>query len=149
MTLPAEDVKQLRKLAADRDYQKARADEAIKQRDDWQSSSAKWQTLYLSEKSRADGVQEERIKEIKSANTATKGANSEYKVQADKDAAKISSLTAENIRLRSSRKWYVAVGTVIGAVAGSYVAWKLSNKAVIVPGFGPQPANQLKFSLQF
>lgn len=114
-----EDVKQLRKLAADRDYQAARADEAEKQSAAWQISSGKWKALFESEKQRADVTQESRIAELGKANL-------QLHIQADADKQKIGEQNFTIRKLKSERKWWFGVGFGTGAVAGIYGAKKFS-----------------------
>lgn len=116
MTLSADDVKQLRKLAADRDYQQARADEAIRQRDAWKDSAANWQKLYLAEKDRADRVQGGRVAELEKAISA-------YKDQAAADRERLGEMEFKIRKLKGERKWWLALGAVAGGIGG----WQLAK----------------------
>jgi hypothetical protein len=117
VTLPAEDVKQLRKLAADRDYQQARADEAEKQSAQWKASSENWRGLYESEKHRADDVQGGRIDLLTKANAALHD-------QADADKQKIGEQNFTIKKLKSERKWWFVTGAIAGGAVGGYVGYR-------------------------
>lgn len=117
VTIPIEDLKQLRKIAADRDYQQSRADEAARQADAWKLSSANWQALYLAEKDRADRVQGGRVDELQKAIAA-------YKDQAENDRQRLGELDYKVRKLRSERKWWFALGFGTGAVTGGYAVKK-------------------------
>jgi hypothetical protein len=119
VVISIEDLRQLRKLAADRDYEKARADEAVRQAEAWKGSAANWQKLYESEKDRADRVQGERIDLLQRA-------NAEYKTQAEADRQRLGELEFTIRKLKSQRKWWFAAGAGIGAAAGVYTTKKFS-----------------------
>lgn len=110
-----EDVKLFRKIIADRDYEKARADEAMKQLDGWRTSATNWQLLYDAEKKRADVTQEGRISELLKANAA-------YKDQAENDRIRLGELDFKVRKLKSERKWWFAAGAGTGLAAGVYGA---------------------------
>jgi hypothetical protein len=122
-----EDVAQLRKLAADRDYQKSRADEAARQSSEWQSSAAKWEALYLSEKKRADEIQGQRIQILTD--------------QAIADRQKIGELNAQVISLKSSRKWWFGAGAVVGGFGGYYIGKNRDRAVQIISGSQPSAFN--------
>jgi hypothetical protein len=143
-----EDLKQFRKALVDRDAEKARADEAEKQRDYWKGSAANWENLFRAEKARADGIQESRIQAVKDAVSDLQKANKLLHDQREDDKKKIGELTAENIKLRSSRKWWFAAGAITGGAAGTFVGYKLGNKTITIPGLN-QNVSQFKFSLTF
>jgi hypothetical protein len=126
--LPADDVAQLRKLAADRDYQKSRADEAERQSSEWQKSASKWEALYVSEKKRADEIQGQRVQILTD--------------QAAADRQKVGEQNAEIISLKSSRKWYFGAGVAAGAVAGYYIG---KNRERIVQAVTPSSSLQPLF----
>jgi hypothetical protein len=141
VTLPVADVIQLRKLAADRDFQKARADDAVNQSLEWQRSVAKWETLYLAEKRRADEVQGGRVGDLTAANV-------ELHKQADADRVKIGELNAEIISLKAGRKWWFVAGAVAGGVAGYAVGASREKIQTIVTGL-PQARPQFGMKLSF
>ncbi len=91
------------------------------------ASAKDWESLYLKEKDRADRVQGGRVEELTKANT-------ELHAQTTADRQKIGELTAENISLRSGRKWWFGVGAAIGAVGGYYIG---KNQERIVQTFVP------------
>ncbi len=119
--LTPDDVKAIRKIVADRDYYKAAFEESERQRAAWQKSSADWKALYESEKSRADGVQESRIKALSDANAELSKANFFYKQQADADRQKIGEQNFTIRKLKSERKWFFAAGFGLGALTGYQV----------------------------
>ncbi len=118
-SLSADDVKLIRRIIADRDYEKARADEAIKQLDGWKTSAANWQKLYEAEKDRADRVQGGRVEELLKANQA-------YKDQAELDRQRLGELEFKNRKLKSERKWWLALGFGTGLGAGLYTGSKIN-----------------------
>lgn len=125
VTLPADDVAQLRRLAADRDFQKTRAEQAEQQRDEAIKSRDSWKGLYESEKVRADNIQGERIKILTDQSIA--------------DRQKIGELNAQVISLKSSRKWWFGVGAVAGGFAGYYVG-KNRDRAIQLINPTAQPS---------
>lgn len=149
MTLPVEDVKALRKMAADYEFQKARADEAESQLAAWQKSSADWRALYLSEKDRADRVQGGRIDESAGAISDLQKANAEYKSQATSDRQKIAEQNAEIIKLKSGRKWWFAAGAAAGGVGGYFVGNRTAKAGGIVNVITGTPAAPAGFTLRF
>lgn len=147
VTIPLEDLKQLRKLAADRDFWKGIADDAKEQITALQASVTNWHGLYMSEKARADGVQENRIAEVKAATKALTDANTELHNQHADDVRKIGEQNAEIIKLKSSRKWYFGTGAAIGAAVGYYIG---HNGMPGLPGIANRPANRgFGFKFQF
>lgn len=147
--LSADDVKAIRKIIADRDFEKGRADEAIKQRDYWKTSAAEWKVLFESEKARADGIQEQRIDAVKNAVAEMQKANKLLHDQAEADRKKIGEQQAKIISLKSDRKWWVSGGAVAGAAATFLIIRALDNNNIPVPGFAPTIAQsrQVRFSI--
>ena len=135
-SLSVDDAKLFRKIIADRDYEKARADEAVEQRDRWKGSSASWEALYRSEKDRADRVQGGRVDELSKANFELHNQNTDLKREKRE-------LQDDNVRLRSSRKWYFTAGATAGAAAGAYVGWQLGKGTISIPGLSSSQAEQL------
>ena len=109
--LSADDVKAIRKIIADRDYEKARADEAVSQAESWKVSAGSWRVLYLAEKDRADRVQGGRVEELLKANAA-------YKAQAENDRERLGELEFKVRKLKSQRKWWFAAGAAGGLAGG-------------------------------
>ncbi len=110
-----DDVKLFRKIIADRDYQQARADEAVRQSDAWRLSASNWEALYRSEKLRADVTQENRIAELQKANAA-------YKDQAENDRQRLGEMEFKIRKLKSQRKWFFAAGLGAGLYGGYRIA---------------------------
>lgn len=150
ITLPADDVKQLRRLAADRDYQKDRADEAEKQTAGWQRSSEKWKALYESEKNRADNVAGGEIAELRKENGDLRGALQAAKDQRADDRQKIGEQTARIIKLESSRKWYFVTGAILGTAGGVFAGYQVAKRGDTIiqqiPGLGSRPAFRASFA---
>lgn len=117
--LSVDDVKQLRKIAADLDYEKARADAAIEQAESWKTSAASWRTLYLAEKDRADRVQGGRVAELQKGIEACKDLHA-------LDSQKLAEDEFTIRKLKGQRKWWFAAGLGTGAAAGAYGVSKLS-----------------------
>lgn len=123
-----DDAEAIRKIIAERNFYKSQAEENANQRDEWKRSSAEWKTLYESEKSRSDTVQEDRITELKTALLAKDNAiadlskaNELYKQQINTDKAYIDSLEARNKSLKRQRWYFAGVGLTIGLVGGSRI----------------------------
>ncbi|HEX3101107.1 MAG TPA: hypothetical protein VHQ01_04925, partial [Pyrinomonadaceae bacterium] len=110
-----EDLKQLRKLAVDRDYEKARADVAVEQAESWKTSAASWRTLYLAEKDRADRVQGGRVEELQKGIEACRDLHV-------LDSQKLAENEFTIRKLKGQRKWIFATGLGAGAAAGVYGA---------------------------
>ncbi len=125
--IPLDDVKAIRKLAADRDFWKASYEESERQKAAFAKSAADWKALAQSETDRADRVQGGRINESLGAVTELQKANRELHAQAERDRQKIGELTAENESLRGGRKWYFGAGAVTGFVAGWWLKGKSAN----------------------
>ena len=150
MTLPAEDVKQLRKLAADRDYQQARADEAEAQVTGWKNSSAHWKELYESEKDRADRVQGGRVDENAKAIVDLQTANKILHDQADADRKHIAELNSDIASLKSGRKWWLITGAVAGGAAGYFAGHRVGQAGGIVNVItGAPPTRPAFYTLHF
>jgi hypothetical protein len=144
-SLSVDDVKLFRKIIADRDYEKARADEAVRQRDEWKKSAADWEALFRSEKDRADRVQGGRVEELGKAN---------FELHNQNDALKREKRELEDdlVSCKSSRKYYFIGGATLGGAAGTYVGYKI-GKSNRIPGLGDQtftqPRPQFGFRLKF
>ncbi len=128
VTIPIDDLKQLRKLAADRDYQKGLADDAQARIAALQASSTDWQKLYLSEKNRADVVQGGRITENQGEIGDLKKANAALHDQHADDVRKIGELTFDLNKANRSKKYYFTGGFLAGAASGGYVAAKTCSR---------------------
>lgn len=143
VTISLEDLKQFRKMAADRDYWKGVADDRQAQIDAAQKSNENWRKIAASETDRADRVQGGRVTEVKAANTDFKEAIDLFKTSQAADRQKIGEQNAEIISLKSSRKWYFFTGTALGAVAGGYIGRQTCSNGFI-PTFLTQSADQAK-----
>ncbi len=115
-----EDLRQLRRIAADRDHQEARANEAERQAADWQASAGKWQKLYDAEKDRADRVQGGRIAELQKANEF-------YREQAEADKQRLGELEFRIRKLKNQRKYWFGAGAAIGGAAGAFGGYKIAQ----------------------
>lgn len=119
--ISAEDVKEIRKIIADRDYEKARADEAERQRAAWQASSEKWQGLYTSEKKRADEIQGGRLEEKDNVIT-------QLRQQAADDRQEIGRLNFQVEKYKGQRKWFFVAGAGAGAAVGAYGGFQAGKR---------------------
>lgn len=115
MTLSVDDVKQLRKLAAEREFYKRSFEESERQSAEWRRSAENWRTLYEAEKDRADRVQEGRVSELQKAIAA-------FKDQADADRQRLGELEFRIRKLKSQRKWWFGAGAAAGIVGGVQIA---------------------------
>ena len=126
--ITAEDVQQIRRIIADRDYWKARAEEEARQKDEWKKSSATWEKLFESEKYRADVLQENRITELKEANKSLTSANFQLREQSAADRERLSEQQFTINKLKSSRKWYFAAGLGVGFGTGLFTGYQVKAK---------------------
>lgn len=126
-SLSADDVKQIRELIAERDYQKRRADALQTDVDRWRKSSEDWKSLYEREKLRADGVQESRISALEKANADLFKANTIYRLQAEDDRKRLAEQTFQIRKLKSQRKWFFATGFGAGFGAGAYTGYRAAR----------------------
>jgi len=83
-------------------------------------SAASWKGLYLSEKDRADRVQEKRAVEATAAANDFKEANFELRSQNTELKREKRDLEDDVTSLKSGRKWYFTAGAATGAVAGFF-----------------------------
>lgn len=154
-----EDLKELRRIAADREFQKNRADEAERQRDAFKGSAESWRQLYESEKNRADVVQGGRVDELqkaiadyKSEIGELKKANAFLHDQADRDREQIGQLNFDVRKLKSERKFWFAGGALIGAAAGGYVGYnarRFASTALTAVSGNRPAANAFRATFQF
>lgn len=133
--IPLADLQKLRELAADRDFQKNRADLAETQGAEWKGQAEKWRALYESEKNRADNVQGGRVAELQAANNDFKSEVAQLKLsigylrdQSVKDKEQIGQLNFDVRKLKSERKYIFTGGVLVGGAAGFY-AGKNFNRA--------------------
>lgn len=119
VTIPVNDLKQLQKIAAEREFYKSAFEDEQRKSAGWQQSSSDWKKLYESEKLRADEVQGGRIAELLKANAA-------YKDQAALDRQRLSELEFSLRKAKGQRKWYFAAGLGLGAVGGAYGGSKIN-----------------------
>lgn len=150
--LSANDVKEFRKALADRDFYKASFEESEQQQGALISQRDRWKGLYESEKHRADNVLTGG--QVAELQAEVKDLRAELQIAKDQmtaDRQKVGELTAENINLRSSRKWYAGTGFVAGAVTGYFLA-KNQNRIVQAAtgrtGFAP-PESRYNFGMKF
>ncbi len=122
------DVKQIRELIADRDYWKDQAAEEKRQKIEWQKSSANWERLYNSEKGRADGVQENRIAELRSSVAELGKANFQLRAQSEDDKRQLGEQAFTIRKLKSERKLYFATGFAVGSAAGGFAGYKIGTR---------------------
>lgn len=127
VTVTLDDLKILRKAAADRDYWEKAYNESERQKQAAIGSAANWEKLFLSEKNRADNIQGGRITETQGAVKDLQDANKELHAQAERDRVKIGELTAENNKLRSERKYIAGLSFAGGVVAGWWLKGKSAN----------------------
>lgn len=120
--LSVNDLREVRKIIADREFYKASFEEAQKQNTALVASRDSWKALFESEKNRADNIQGGRVAELQAEVKDARGALQIAKDQMADDRVKIGEQSAEIISLKSSRKWYFGFGLATGAVAGYYVA---------------------------
>lgn len=118
-TLSAEDVKQVRKIIADRDFYKASYENEKQLRDAAEKSIIGWRSLYLAEKDRADRVQGGRVEELQKAVEASRDLHA-------LDSQKLAENEFTIRKLKVQRKWWFAAGLGTGAAAAAYGASKLS-----------------------
>lgn len=111
VTIPLSDLKQLQKVAAEREFYKASFEDEQKKSAGWQQSASDWKKLYESEKVRADEVQGGRIAELLKANSA-------YKDQAALDKQRLGELEFTVRKVKAQRKWWLAVGFGSGLYGG-------------------------------
>ena len=144
--IPIGDLKELRKLAADREYQKDRADEAEKQSAGWKQSAENWKNLYQDATKRADETQQGRIDQLKIAladmtlaRNELQLANIKYKDQIAADREKIGELEFSNRKLKSERKYLFFGGVVIGAVGGGYLGYRAGSSSPVAAILPRQP----------
>lgn len=123
-TISVEDVRQIRKIIAERDFYKNSFEESEKQRLKWQQSAENWQKLYLAEKFRADTVQEKRINELLEANTALGKANIQLRAQTEADRTRLAEQQFIINKLKNSRKFYFAGGFALGFGAGAFAGYQ-------------------------
>ena len=115
VTLSVDDVKQLRKLAAEREFYKRSFEESERQSSEWRRSAENWRKLYEAEKDRADRVQEGRVTELQKAVAA-------FKDQAEADRQRLGELEFRIRKLKSQRKWWFAAGAAVGVAGGVQIA---------------------------
>jgi len=124
--LSVNDQKVVRQILADREYYKQSYEESERQRTAITASRDSWRALYEAEKYRADNVQGEQVRKLEAA----------LKISQDQmrdDRQKIGELTADNIKLKSSRKWYFILGLGAGAAGGGYLGHKIGNNGTQSP----------------
>jgi hypothetical protein len=156
VTMNADDLAQLRKIAADREFQKNRADEAERQSSEWQRSSERWRGLYESEKRRADEIQEKRVSELNAAVgefrtevAELRKANGFLQDQAKSDKEQIGQLNFDVRKLKSERKFYFAGGVGVGAVGGFYIGKNIGKAQEIIVNTLSPPASRNSFRATF
>lgn len=136
--LSVNDLKIVRTCFADREYYKSAYEESERQRQALIASRDSWRALYEAEKYRADNIQNERVKQLQAALDIAKD-------QMADDRKKIGEITAENIKLKSSRKWYFITGLGVGLAGGAYTGYQLGNRTINVT----QPPNQFNAGFRF
>lgn len=145
VAIPLNDLKQLQKVAAEREYYKSAYEDEKRKSAEWELSAGDWKRLYLSEKDRADRVQGGRVEELTKANAG-------YKDQADRDQRRLGEQAATVASLRSQRKWWFVAGAAVGAAAGAWLGHKVASTNINIPGF-PDPnrpvPNRFAINLRF
>jgi hypothetical protein len=121
-------VKQLRRAVAERDSFKAAFEEQTRQKEAWKISAESWQSLFESEKRRADETQGARIAALEKTVDELGKANFQYRQQTDADRRHISEQNAQIIRLKSARKWYFLSGFGTGFAAGGFTGYQVRGK---------------------
>ena len=122
-----EDVKTLRKMAAENTSLKAECAELRAQLDGWKTSAGNWQKLYESEKQRADNVQGEVINNLEKAIKNKDSAIDLQRQQIQSDKDYISSLEGK-VRSLKKQRWKIgAIAFTFGNAAGSYIGYKIGK----------------------
>lgn len=147
--LSADDIKVVRQIIADREFQRQRAENAEAQVAAVESSREGWRKLYEAEKLRADAVQGGRIDELQKANTELTAANRELHVQAAADKQKIGEQNAQILKLRSDRKWWFGAGAVVGGFGGYYIGKNAGTIRAFIPGSGERDASRFGATFKF
>lgn len=112
------DLQNFRKAVADAVFWEKTAKDKEDQVKAANDSSASWKGLYLSEKDRADRVQEKRAVEATAAATDFQKANFELREQNTDLKREKRDLEDKIERLESSRKYYFGFGAATGGVLG-------------------------------
>lgn len=146
------DLQNFRKAVADAAFWEKTAKDKDEQIAEANKSAANWKGLYLSEKDRADRVQERRATEATAAATDFQGANVFLREQNTDLKREKRELEDDLVSCKSSRKYYFFGGLATGAAGGTYIGYKI-GKSSGIPGLGdqalPQARPQFGFKLKF
>jgi hypothetical protein len=120
VTITIEDLRAFRKADADAKFWEKTAKDKDDQVAEANKSAAGWKNLYLSEKARADGVQEKRVGEATAAATDFQSANNFLREQNTDLKRDKRDLEDDVTSLESSRKYVFLGGVAVGGVTGFF-----------------------------
>lgn len=146
VTITLADLQNFRKAVADAVFWEKTAKDKEDQIKAANDSATSWKGLYLSEKDRADRVQEKRATEATSAATSFQQANFELREQNTELKREKRDLEDKVTSLKSSRKWYFGAGVVTGGGIGFFGGRQTCSASF--PALLARPAENRQFGFK-